>query len=175
MLFKSFLVGATLSGAALLDPRSPCGDGPTRVCYGIDGGESQHLSVDDIKYVADYLRYLDSQNDGDARFWKMPKAMDCAEWTLPVPDAGSVLALAKHIKPRVNSSILYTDLATAIDGGVGAADGGSHELLGCGEKGGQFGATGNMSNPAYSTDEYKKSGATPDGILIKLVKATQST
>lgn len=103
-----FLLGSvvTLAHSMALVARNPCGEGPDRVCYGVSGGESQNLDIEDIKYVADYLRCL-----------------------------------------------------------------GSNELLGCGKNGGQFGAKGNMSNPLYSTDDYKKTVATPDGVIIKLVKA----
>lgn len=127
-----------------------------------------------MQYVAEYLRYLNDQNQGKDKFWTMPKAIDCAEWSLPVPNAGTVLALAKHINNRQTSSILYEDLAAAIDAGKNSADKGQNELLGCGKNGGQMGAKANTSNPLYNTDEYKNSGAKPDGIIIKLVKAPSS-
>ncbi|KAJ3475542.1 hypothetical protein NLG97_g9421 [Lecanicillium saksenae] len=176
MLFltTTLLLSAGLAASSPLDARDPCGEGPARVCYGINGGTPQNLDVEDVKYVADYLRYLGANGSGSGKFWTMPKAVDCAEWTLPVQDGGSVLALAKHISARTLSSVLYEDLAAAIDGGVGAADGGKNELLGCGANGGMMGVRANLTNPLYSTDAYKKSGAKPDGILIKLVKAPPS-
>lgn len=97
----------------------------------------------------------------------MPEAVDCAEWGLTVPNAGSVLTLAKHINPRVTSSVLYEDLATAIDGGKDA-------LGSCGAHGGQVGVVANMSNPLYGTKGYNDGGAKPEGIIIKLVKAPSS-
>ncbi|UNI24916.1 hypothetical protein JDV02_010633 [Purpureocillium takamizusanense] len=173
------LAVATTSLAAanpLLGTRAPCGEGPDKICYGVSGGEPQQLDPDDIQYVADYLRYIGDQNTGAGKFWSMPKAVDCAEWSLPVPDAGTVLALAKHIKARVSSSILYKDLAATIDGGVGASDAQKKAALaGCGANGGQLGAKANTTNPLYDTDEYKKSGAKPEGIIIKLVRAPNTS
>lgn len=95
----------------------------------------------------------------------MSKAVDCAEWTLPIDNGGSVLALAKHINPRIASSILYEDIA---------ADKGQNERLGCGVNGGQIGVKANLSNPLYSSNDYVKSGAKPEGVIIKLVKAPKS-
>lgn len=176
-MLKSILLGlaATAIATPLLEARSQCGEGPKRVCYGVDGGESQDLNTDDIQYVADYLRYLDEQNSGAAKFWTMPKETkigECAEWTLPIDDGASVLALAKHISPRTTSSVLFLDLADAIDGGLNATpDQKKAALAGCGTHGGQYGVTANTSNPLYSSDDYKKLGAKPEGIIIKLVKA----
>lgn len=176
-MYTSLVLGlaATALASPLLNARGQCGEGPKRVCYGVDGGESQNISLDDIQYVADYLRFLDDHNSGSAKFWTMPKEAsvgECAEWTLPIDDGGSVLALAKHINPRETSSILFQDLASAIDGGLHATDDQKRAALaGCGVNGGQFGVAANLTNPLYSSDEYKKSGAKPDGIIIKLVKA----
>lgn len=174
MLTTSLLASAAVFTAVLASPlesRAQCGETAAKVCFGVNGGQSQELNVEDVKYVADYLRYISDNNKGDAKFWKMPKAVDCAEWGLPVDDAGTVLALAKHIKPRISSSILYEDIAAAIDGGLNAVDGGKNELLGCGKNGGMIGVKANLTNPLYHTKEYKDSGASSDGILLKLVKA----
>lgn len=174
MLTSYLLASAAIITAALASPfegDAQCGETEAKVCFGVGGGSSQDLNVDDIKYVADYLRYISDSNQGDAKFWKMPKAVDCAEWSLPVNRAGSVLALAKHITPRTASSVLYEDLATAIDGGLKSTDGGKNELLGCGKNGGMMGVKANLTNALYHTKEYIASGASPDGILIKLVKA----
>ncbi|KAF1731024.1 hypothetical protein CRV24_009096 [Beauveria bassiana] len=164
----------SLASASAIFPRAACGEGAQKICYGVSGGQSQDLDPEDVQYVAQYLRYLNDQNSGKDKFWTMPKAIDCAEWSLPVPNAGTVLALAKHINNRELSSILYEDLATAIDGGKNAPDKGKNELLGCGKNGGQMGVTANTSNPLYNTAEYKSSGAKPNGIIIKLVKAPAS-
>ncbi|OAQ77783.1 hypothetical protein VFPBJ_08255 [Purpureocillium lilacinum] len=179
MVKPSYLIPLAAAGLAAANPllgaRGACGEGADKVCYGVSGGEPQQLDPEDIQYVADYLRYIGEQNTGAAKFWNMPKAVDCAEWSLPVPNAGTVLALAKHINARVSSSILYADLATTIDGGEGATDAQKKAaLLGCGANGGQLGVKANTTNPLYSTDEYKKSGAKPEGIIIKLVKAPKT-
>jgi hypothetical protein len=72
----------------------------------------------------------------------LPEGFECGEWTFPVPDAGTVLALAKHIKPRINSSITYEDPGRTIDGGGDDAsdkDKKSSLLGACGGNGGQLG------------------------------------
>lgn len=174
MLTSYLFASAAIITAALASPfesDAQCGETDAKVCFGINGGTSQDLRVDDVKYVADYLRYISDSNQGDAKFWKMPKAVDCAEWSLPIDYNGSVLALAKHINPRTASAVLYEDLAAAIDGGLKSKDGGKNELLGCGKNGGMIGVKPNLNNPLYHTKEYQASGASPDGILIKLVKA----
>ncbi len=75
---------------------------------------------------------------------------------------------------RSSDTILYEDLAMAIDGGKGSSDKGQNELLGCGKDGGQMGVMANTSNPLYNMAEYKSNGAKPNGIIIKLVKALPS-
>lgn len=171
MISHLLTIGLAATVSAVV-PRAPCGETGTKVCYGINGGQSQKVDVEDVKYVADYLRYISDNNEGAAKFWNMPKAVDCAEWSLPVPGAGSVLALAKHISPRVNSSILYEDLARAIDGGVDASvEEQKKWILGCGTNGGQMGVVANLTNPLYNTQQYKASGAKAEGIIIKIVKA----
>lgn len=166
LLYKTtLLLGASLVAASTVDTRANCDEGPQRVCY---TNATQNLRPEDIKYVADYLRYLGDA--GAAKFLTMPQAADCAEWTLPVPShGGSVLALAKHINPRITSSVLYEDLAAAVAGG--APEGSQGDLLGCGKDGGQMEAKANLTNPLYDIDGYKKSGAKPEGILIELVQA----
>jgi hypothetical protein len=98
---------------------------------------------------------------------------DYQEWTLPVTGAGTVLALAKHITPRVNSSVLYSDIADAIDSGEGASEGKrAASLLGCGANGGMVGVTNaDPKNPEYATEKYLAGKYKPSGILIKLVRA----
>ncbi|KAG5990632.1 hypothetical protein E4U43_004229 [Claviceps pusilla] len=176
LLLPALLAPGLLAKSLPFTPRrSPCGETTDRVCYGIDGGEPQRLDQKDIQYVADYLRFIGDSNEGAPQFWNMPAASDCAEWTLPVPGAGSVLALAKHIDPTAKSSILYEDLARAIDGGRNASLAESKKsLLGsCGTNGGQTGVEANLLDPLYHTREYVESGAVPRGVLIKLVRAPE--
>ncbi|TQV90888.1 hypothetical protein IF1G_10409 [Cordyceps javanica] len=123
MLMQSLLIHIfpVIAYALTALSRAQCGETEKRICYGLDGGDSQHVNLADVKYVAEYLRFIARSNEGAARFWNMPKtAGNCPEWTLPVPDGGTVLALAKHVSPEIRSSILYEDLASAIDGGLWA-------------------------------------------------------
>jgi hypothetical protein len=84
------------------------------------------------------------------------EGVDYQEWTLPVPDSGTVLALAKHISPRINSSVLYMDLANTIDGGVSTSEEDKkNSMLGYGTNGGMIGVKTDPKNPEYATDEYK--------------------
>lgn len=154
----------------LLASRSTCGEGSQLVCYGLNGGISQNLDPEDIEYAAAYLRYLaDTSNNP---LWTMPPEFDCSEWTLPLFGAGTVLALAKHINPRTNSSVTYYDLARTFDGGEDATDAQrAASLLGaCGANGGQLQVTVDNTNPAYNTPEYQASGAKPENIIVKLVR-----
>lgn len=170
MLVNTAIIIAAAGLAAanpLLAARS-CGEGTQKICYGVDGGESQNLNPDDIQYVAEFLRYIGQQASGADKFWTMPKGFDCPEWGLPVDGANTVLALAKHNNPRYPTSVLYEDLAAAIDKL-------SPNVGSCGKNGGQIGVVANTSNPLYNTNEYKNSGAKPDGIVLKLVKAPKSS
>ncbi|KAM3537856.1 hypothetical protein ARSEF1564_009223 [Beauveria bassiana] len=170
LFYHSIAVLTTgLGAASALTRHAVCSEGPKLICYGendntvAEAGGSQGLDPEDVRYVAAYLRWLGEANEGAAKFWTMARADDCAEWTLPVPNGGKVLALAKHTSPWLTSPVLYEDMATAIDGDKG--------LLRCGKQGGQVGVVANLKNPMYNTEEYKKSGAKPGGILLKLVKA----
>jgi hypothetical protein len=95
---------------------------------------------------------------------------DCEEWSLL--DEGTVLMLAKHNEPRVDSKVLWEDIANAIDGGEGATDAQKQKSLlgGCGTYGGQLGVKVNTTNPAYATDDFKSGNVTNKGILIKIVR-----
>ncbi|SPO07081.1 uncharacterized protein DNG_09775 [Cephalotrichum gorgonifer] len=65
-----------------LIPRAACGETADYFCYGIDGGKSHPRA-------------------------SISPTSNCEEWTIDVPGAGTVLTLAKHINPRVNSSVLH--------------------------------------------------------------------
>lgn len=148
-----------------------CGETNGRVCYGIGGGEAQNIDEADIAYAASYLRFL-AENSNNP-LWTMPPEFDCSEWGLPIADAGTVLVLAKHTKPRTNSSVTYYDLARTIDGGAQATSAQMAEsLLGaCGSGGGMMGVTVDDKDPAYSTPAYKASGAKHQDIIVKIVRA----
>lgn len=160
--------------SAPLASRATCGETAARVCFGVDGGTAQNIATDDIEYAAGYLRYL-ADNNADP-LWTMPPEFGCSEWTIPIDGAGSVLALAKHIAPRTNSSVTYYDLARTIDGGPNATpEQRAASLLGaCGGNGGMMGVTVDASDPAYNTPEYIASKAKHQDIIVKLVKAPSS-
>ncbi len=165
-------LGATFAAASpLVDSRALCGETAAKVCFGPDGGTPQNITVDDAAYIASYLRYIGTSNPGKDAYWTMPPEIGCSEWTIPIPSGTSVLALAKHINPRVNSSVLYQDLATTIDGGENASDEEKNKaLLGCTTNGGMMGVIADPADPAYNTPDYKNSKAKPSGIIVKLVR-----
>lgn len=164
---------ALASASGLLTPRATCGETAARVCFGKDGGESQGVALDDVQYAADYLRYLSDSNSGLDKMWRMPAAVgDCAEWEIPIDFPGSVLVLAKHIVPRYATSVLFEDIATAIDGGIDASeDAKTKSLLGaCGTGGGMVGVKPNNNNAEYKSKAFVDSKAKNTGLLIKVVK-----
>lgn len=142
---------------------------PELHCYNGDGDVPQNVTVDDVTYIGKYLRAYGRQTK-EGRLFTMTAqgAPDCAEWTLYARK--SALALAKHIDSSKNSSVLFEDIATTIDGGPSAADPDKQKaIIGCLGSGGSLGVLINGANPAYSSDTYKKAGYTPDGILVKIV------
>ncbi|EJT75610.1 hypothetical protein GGTG_05543 [Gaeumannomyces tritici R3-111a-1] len=73
----------------------------------------------------------------------------------------------------ITSSVTYNDMADSIDGGEDATDSKRDAaLLGFGANEGQRGVVAKSSNPAYQTPEYKDTGAKPEGIVIKLIDAS---
>ncbi|KAJ9151454.1 hypothetical protein NKR19_g4976 [Coniochaeta hoffmannii] len=112
--------------------------------------------------------------DNPAVLWTIPgSGFDCEKWSLPVEGAGTV-ALAKHISPRISSSVLYTDRAATIDGGgeLASDQDRKESLLGaCGTHGGMVAVKVNASHPAYNSAEYRNAMAKSQGIIIKIVKA----
>lgn len=172
IVLSALTVATLVTASPLLEARAACGETATRVCYNTGGGTPQNITLDDINYAAYYLRYLGTQNAGKAEeFWTMPAAIDCAEWTMPLPPGGTVLALAKHINPRIKSAVSFLDMANTIDGGENASDAAKKAaLLGCDTNGGQMGVIVDTNNARYSSDVYKALNAKPQGIIIKLVK-----
>ncbi|KAE9369049.1 hypothetical protein N431DRAFT_470722 [Stipitochalara longipes BDJ] len=95
---------------------------------------------------------------------------DCQEWT--ITQYGTVMALAKHINPRINSSVLLEDIANTIDGGGPTTNASMNQaLIGCGINGGQMGVIVNKAAPAYTTSDYKSGLLSFNGLIIKIVKA----
>lgn len=166
--FIQLLAVAGTATAATLTRRA-CGETAKQVCFGRDGGTAQKIDVEDLQFVADFLRYTGENADGQGAFYTMPSGLECQEWAIEIPGAGTVLALAKHINPRTLSSVLLTDIANTIDGGENKNKAAS--LLGCGTGGGMMGVVTNATNAAYLTATYKASKAKPQDIIIKIVKA----
>ncbi|KAM0326098.1 hypothetical protein ACHAQA_006691 [Verticillium albo-atrum] len=156
---------------AFLQTRQSCVEGKTKICYGVSGGVSQGLDVEELEYLASYLRFVGQSNSGLNAFYHMPTATTCQEWAIPLPDGATTLVLAKHVSPFVKSSVLYEDIASTIDGGEEATSAQrSKALIGCAKNGGQMGVAVNTANAAYKSAEFKASKAKADGIVIKLVK-----
>lgn len=163
-LSVAFAIQQYIGALASLAASADCNDTDQRICYGAPSGTSQGLDVEDVAYVAAYLR----QQDG---LLTMPTGkIDCSDWFLY--QSGTVLVLSKHISQSLNSSVSYRDVADTIDGGESASDADKkNALIGCAEHGGQTLVKTNPNNLAYTTDEYKQNHYTPRGIIIKLVKA----
>ncbi|KAG8161994.1 hypothetical protein KVR01_007759 [Diaporthe batatas] len=171
----TLVAAATVPMTSQFHKRS-CGEKADLVCFGVNGGTAQNVNVDDVAYAASYLRYIAEENAGTAgAFFTMPPSNDCDEWQLPLAFGDSVMSLAKHINPRVNSSVLYEDIANAIDGGVDpTAESLAASLLGaCGANGGMVGVKANLSNPAYSSASYVVGKGKPEAILVKIVHTPQ--
>lgn len=170
-LFTTVFALASTALAAPLDGRKAeiCYSTETAAltCYAGNNGTPQNVTVADIQYVASYLRAYGQQTRAGRLFtMSAADATDCAEWTLY--QHGSVLATAKHIKTKLNSSVLFTDIANTIDGGASAtAAQQAKAIIGCKTNGGSYGVQYNASNPAYHATTYP-AGYTPDGILIKI-------
>lgn len=174
------LVAVLLAGqaAAASTPNSPraaqvCYESETAalLCYTEPDNISQDVSVDDVTYVAAYLRAYGKETKA-GRLYTMAAAdtADCAEWSLYTRN--SVTAIAKHINSTVDTSVLFEDIANTIDGGVGATDDQKLDaIVGCLADGGAMGVVFNASHPTYNTDTYAAAGYTPDGILIKIVNS----
>ncbi|KAK5653780.1 hypothetical protein OQA88_7938 [Cercophora sp. LCS_1] len=142
-----------------------------RVCYDPPNSTPQGISPGDVTLIALALRSYGQQTKAGQLFsMAAVDAPNCAEWSLYL--FGSALVTAKHIGgATVNSSVLFTDIANTIDGGVGATDDQkAAALVGCGASGGSFGVQFDANNPAYKGAGYP-AGFTPEGILIKVVSS----
>ncbi|XWW96728.1 hypothetical protein V2A60_004708 [Cordyceps javanica] len=163
----SFVAAETSAGA----PRFICFDNetPDLHCYNGPNDTPQNVTVDDVSYIAKYLRAYGRQTREGRLFTQTAQdAPDCAEWTLYARK--SALALAKHIDSSKNSSVLFEDIATTIDGGEKATDPQKQAaIIGCLSSGGTLGVLVNAANPVYSSAKYKANNFTPDGIMVKIV------
>ncbi|KAK4451532.1 hypothetical protein QBC34DRAFT_401272 [Podospora aff. communis PSN243] len=171
MLLSALLSVSALASGVL----ATCGEPTKRICFGPDGGDSQNVDIEDIKYAATVVRGMikDPKKNFSGAFWNMPAGdFGCAEWMVEIPDSGTVLTLIKKVSPRSNSSVLFDDVANTIDGGPNPTEEQlSKSLLGCGTNGGMIGIQWNSSNPIYTSERYLATGAKPDGLIMKLVRA----
>ncbi len=154
-----------------LQARDCNGETTALFCYTPGNGTPQNVDPDDVAFIAKYLRSYGRQVK-PGRFFTM-NAKDtavCGEWT--VYSHRSALVSIKHIDDAVDSSVLFEDIATAIDGGEKAApEQQSLALLGCGTNGGALGVRANASNPAYDAAAYVAAGYKTTGLLVKVVSS----
>ena len=180
VLHGLLLIGyPVLANAAVVTQRTPsiCYQGETSqlLCYEAPNGTPQDVKVADITYIATYLRKYGRQNPRQPGFFTMKAAdaADCAEWSLYT--RGTAAALAKHLDTTDDTSVLFEDIATTLDGGERATDDlKAKAIIGCLTNGGSLGVLVNSSNPAYSSDTYTSSGYTTKGLLIKIVHSSES-
>ncbi|KAI1424014.1 hypothetical protein F5Y12DRAFT_797652 [Xylaria sp. FL1777] len=155
-------------------PRAPeiCYDNENAslLCYNPPDNDPQDVNVTDVAYIAAYLRAYGAQvRTGRLFSMAAGDAPDCGEWSLY--SYGSALALAKHINSSLDTSVLYADIATTIDGGPNATpEQQANSLLGCSTSGGSFGVQVNTSNPTYTGPTYP-AGYSTDGMIIKIVSS----
>lgn len=174
-LSAAVFAAASISAASLPVPRNAniCYSGETAAltCYEDPNGTPQNVAVADVTFVAGYLRSYGRQTKAGRLFtMTAADAADCAEWTLY--SHGSAMATAKHIDSSLNSSVLFEDIATTIDGGVGAnATQKAGAIIGCLASGGTLGVQVNATNAAYTASAYTGAGYVTGGIMIKIVSS----
>ncbi|KAF4589406.1 hypothetical protein GQ602_003295 [Ophiocordyceps camponoti-floridani] len=143
------------------------GEGSNLHCYNGKDDTPQGVNVADVAEAAQALRaYGREENPGRFLTMTAANAPDCAEWT--IYELRSVLVLAKHVGSDKNSSVLFEDVARTIADEPGHGDD-QKPILSCLAAGGSLGVRVNGSSPAYKSDEYKKSGFSPEGIIVKIV------
>ena len=165
---------ALLLGGALAAPNSIMPrvcyetETPDKLCYEEPDGIPQDVLVEDVQFIADYLRAYGGQiRTGRLFSMAAEDAPDCGEWQLY--SHGTAQAIAKHLDNTVNSTVLFADIATTIDGGPNADEAQqAASLIGCGTNGGSLGVLVDADNPAYSGSTYPEGDVT-SGILIKIV------
>lgn len=141
---------------------------PSRLCYTAPDNVPQDVLVEDVVFIAAYLRSYGAQvRTGRLFNMAAADAPDCGEWLLYAH--GTAQAFAKHLDNTINSSVLFADIATTIDGGANASpEQQAAALIGCDTDGGSLGVAVNTTNPTYSGSTYPV-GYTTSGILIKIV------
>ena len=168
-------MGTTIAKASVLNLanlRVCYEDEPTDlICYTEPDSVPQDVDIEDVAYIAAYLRAY----GGETRLGRLfsmsaEETPDCGEWTLY--QRGTALAVAKHVDNTVDSSVLFRDIATTIDGGPNATpEEQEAAIMGCMSDGGSLGVLVDESAPAYSNPSYYPEGYVTDGILIKIVSS----
>lgn len=141
---------------------------PARLCYTAPKNDPQDVLLDDVKFIASYLRSYGAQTRAGRLFnMAAADAPDCGEWV--VYSHGTAQAFAKHINNTANSSVMFADIATTIDGGPNATPAQlATSLIGCGTDGGSLGVLVNATHPTYKGSTFP-AGYTTGGIVIKIV------
>jgi hypothetical protein len=168
---STLLLGAALTSLATQTSAFCFAPEPTyEICYTTaNGATPQNVTLQEIAYVAGYLRYYGKQK-GNPQFYTMnlPDADNCAEWQ--VTTKGSTLVLAKLIGDDA-ASVTFDDIANTIDGGASAtAAQKAAALYGCGTAGGQVGVAINATDPRYQEEQFTNGTYTNQGIIIKIVR-----
>jgi hypothetical protein len=160
----SVLAFANLAAATCSAPE------PTvRICYNKTGATPQNITLGDISYMAEYLRFTASQ-DSSSEFYTMslPAADNCTEWQ--VTTRGSTWLMAKLVG-NAAASVTFDDLANSIDGGVGADNATkAAALYGCDTAGGQMGVVVDADDARYQQAQFTNGTFTNEGIVVKLVR-----
>ncbi|KAI6089594.1 hypothetical protein F4821DRAFT_58237 [Hypoxylon rubiginosum] len=175
------IVPLALLGGAIAAPgplAAPIQDRSTRICYETEtpsllcytapDNTPQDVLIGDVTFIAAYLRAYGAQvRTGRLFSMAAADAPDCGEWLLYAH--GTAQAFAKHIDNTINSSVLFADIATTIDGGANATpEQQAAALVGCSTDGGSLGVLVNTANPTYSGSTYPV-GYNTSGIIIKIV------
>jgi hypothetical protein len=158
---------------APLQARDCNGETTALFCYTEGNGTPQNVNVNDVEFIAKYLRSYGRQIK-PGRFFTMNAndTQGCGEWS--VYSRRSALVTIKHINDTVNSSVLFEDIAATIDGGENPTpEQRQKALLGCGTNGGAFAVQANLTNPAYSAASYVAAGYKTSGLLVKVVSNSQ--
>jgi hypothetical protein len=165
----SALAFANLAAATCSAPE------PTaRICYNGTGATPQNITLGDISYVAEYLRFTASQ-DSSSDFYTMslPAANNCTEWQ--VTTRGSTWVMAKLVG-NVAASVTFDDLANSVDGGAGADNvTKAAALYGCDTAGGQMGVVVDTGDARYQQAQFTNGTFTNEGIIVKLVRNPDAT
>ena len=165
------LSAVTLATQASILPRDWCygGDRVAKTCYGSPNGGPQNLVVDDIVSAAVYLRSY-GRSTSPPRFLTIP-ALGPDNCTFAVLYTyGTVAVKLKHYNFTETTSVLFEDIANAIDGGeTPTATSLERSVISCGWKGGSIGVTANATRPEYHSPEFLASRAITDGFVVGLV------